>query len=249
MIRRFNFTERKRIDQSQVAVKIEDRDDGAPASFMAAFDLQGLDLPPDADVTIEAYSGRTALRFPWGKVKALTPPLDRRLVDLPTNPSFRVKVVAPDRSGALLAMANRVRPDRQKHRRSLVWVKREDLGQEVWRLQFAVPGEPTLLVNENIPGIDDVVHDGAFLGLVMPEVLRAMLVRALIVDEYDVEDEDGDWREVMNFVRGFYNEPLAPDQDMDERVICMEWIDGAVAAFAKRQFHARDRYAATLRQR
>ena len=102
-------------------------------------------------------------------------------------------------------------------------------------------------MNENIPGINEAVRrDGAFLGLVMPEVLRAMLVRALIVDSYDPADEGGDWGEVMQFVHGFYDEPLTPDQHTDERVRCMEWIDGAVAAFTKRRFHASDRYAATL---
>ena len=250
MIRRFNFTERKRIDQQRVAVKIEEKDSGATPAFTAELDLIGLDLPPDADVIVEAYSGRAAVRFPWGKVGALAPPLDRRLTDMPVNPSFRVKVVAPDGSGALLAMANRVRPHQEEHHGSLVWLKGEDLGKEVWRLQFAGTGAPTLLVNENIHGIGQaVLHDSAFRGLVMPEVLRVMLTMALIVDDYGPDDESGDWSELMMFVRGFYSDPLDPNRDGDERAARMDWIDAAVAAFARRHFHASDFYAAALGQR
>lgn len=250
MIRRFNFTERKRIDQQRVAVRIEERDDGAPPAFTAELNLDGLELPSDASVIIEAYSGRAALRFAWGEVGALAPPLDRRLVDMPVNPSFRVKVVTPDGSGVLLAMANRVRPHREQHHGSLVWLKGEDLGKEVWRLQFAGTGAPTLLVNENIHGIGEaVLHDNAFRGLVMPEVLRAMLTRALVVDNYAPDDEGGDWNELMQFVRGFHAEPLGPDGDGDEREARMDWIDAAVAAFTRRHFHASDFYAAALGQR
>lgn len=248
MKRRFNFTERKRIDQQKVAVDIEERQDGAAPAFTAEMDLSGLDLPPNADVVIEAYSGRAALRFPWGKVSALAPPLDRRLTDMPVNPSFRVKVVAPDGSGALLAMANRVRPHREESHGSLVWLKGEDLGKEVWRLQFAGTGAPTLLVNENIHGIGEAVrNDRAFRALVMPEVLRAMLMRALIVEGFDLDDEDGDWSELLHFVQGFHNEEVTSSEEENDRVARMEWIDRAVATFTRLHFHASDLYASTLR--
>ena len=249
MIRRFNFTERKRIDQQRVAVRIEERDDGAPPSFTAELHLGEMELPPAAEVIIEAYSGRSVIRFPWGTVSALAPPLDRRLVDMPVNPSFRVKVVAPDGSGVLLALANRVRPHREEQQGSFVWLKGEDLGKEVWRLQFAGTGAPTLLVNENIHGIGEaVLRDNAFRGLVMPEVLRAMLTRALIVEDYAPDDEGGDWNELMQFVRGLHPEPFRSDGG-DERQVRMDWIDSAVAAFTRRHFPASDFYQNALSQR
>ena len=248
MKRRFNFTERKRIDQQRIAVRIEERDDGGPPSFTADIDLGGLELPAAAKVIIEAYSGRAAKRFEWGPVGALAPPLDRRLTDMPVNPSFRVKVVAPDGSGELLAMANRVRPHREESHGSLVWLKGEDLEKEVWRLQFPGTGAPTLLVNNNIHGIGEAVRsDRAFRALVMPEVLRAMLTRALIVDGFDLDDDDGDWGELLRFVRGFHSEELAPSSD--DRTVRMEWIDQAVSAFTQRHFHASDLYASVLRTR
>lgn len=251
MIRRFNFTERKRIDQERVEIEVTEGADGGPASFNGALDFDGMELPADAPVTIEAYRGRMAMRFPWGAAGALTPPLDRRLVTIPDNPSFRVKVVAPDGSGILLAMANRIRPRKEESHGSLLWLKPSDaLGKEVWRLQFG-EGNPTLLINRSVPGIETAaLNDDAFHALVFPEVLRAVLVRALITDDADLDDEGGDWGGWLRFARSFHNEPLLSseggDDDRDAR---MTWIDAAVAAFTQKRFRASDVYEAALGRR
>ena len=249
MIRRFNFTERKRIEEERVQIEVVEPQGDGPASFLATLNFDGMELPPDAPVTLEAYRGRAAIRFPWGTVATPRPRLDRRLVNMPSNPSFRVKVVAPDGSGALLAMANRIRPKREEHHGSLIWLEaRDDLGKEVWRLEFG-DGNPTLLVNSGIAGIESTVQNNdAFRSLVMPEVLRAVLVRALIVEDEDMEDA-GDWNELLAFVRSFHDAPLAADTGDDERIARMAWIDAAVAAFTQRHFKASDLYAAALRGR
>lgn len=252
MIRRFNFTGRRRIEQERVAFEVTEGTDGGPSSFDATMlNLDGMGLPADAPVTIEAYRGRMAMRFPWGAVGALTPPLDRRLVSVPDNPSFRVKVVASDGSGLLLAMANRIRPRREERRGALLWLKPSDaLGKEVWRLEFG-DGNPTMLINQNVSGLDAAVQsDGAFRGLVFPEAMRAVLVRALIVDDADLEDDEGDWSEWLRFARSFHDESLLSGEDGDVgRAARMAWIDAAVAAFAQKQFRASDAYEAALGRR
>ena len=251
MIRRFNFTERKRIDQERVEIEVTEAADGGPASFNAEINFDGMGLPADAPVTIEAYRGRMAMRFPWGAAGALTPPLDRLLVTIPDNPSFRVKVVAPDGSGMLLAMANRIRPRREERHGSLLWLKPSDaLGKEVWRLQFG-EGNPTLLINRSVPGIETAaLSDDAFHALVFPEVLRAVLVRALITDDADLEDEGGDWGGWLRFARSFHNDPLLSSEEGDaDRDARMTWIDEAVAAFTQKRFRASDVYEAALGRR
>lgn len=249
MIRRFNFTERKRIEQERVEIEVTEAADGGPASFNAKINFDGMELPADALVTIEAYRGRMAMRFPWGKAGALTPHSDCRLVTIPDNPSFRVKVVAPDESGMLLAMANRIRPRREERHGSLLWLKPSDaLGKEVWRLEFG-DGNPTLLINQNVPGLDAAVrNDGAFRGLVLPEAMRAVLVRALVVDDADLEDEGGDWSGWLRFARSFHDAPLRSG-DYDERAARMMWINEAVAAFTQKHFRASDVYEAALGRR
>ncbi len=250
MIRRFNFTERKRIEQERVSIEMIEPRDGGTASFNAAINFEGMELPPNAPVTIEAYRGRAAIRFSWGTVSVARPPLDRLLVNIPDNPTFRVKVVAPDGSGALLAMADRIRPQREERHGALIQLDEADLGKEVWKLDCD-DGNPTLLVNRNIPGIEAVVqNDGAFRGLVMPEVLRAALLHALIVEDADWDDEEGECADLLGFVRSFYDAPPSPatlDGD-DDRRSKTEWVDAAVAAFTQKHFKASDAYAATLRQ-
>lgn len=248
MIRRFNFTERKRIDQERVEIEVTEAADGGPASFKAEINFDGMELPADAPVTIEAYRGRMAMRFPWGKAGALTPHSDCRLVTIPDNPSFRVKVVAPDESGMLLAMANRIRPRREERHGSLLWLKPSDaLGKEVWRLEFGDGSDPpTLLINRSVPGIETAaLSDDAFHALVFPEVLRAVLVRALITDDADLEDEEGDWSGWLRFARSFHDAPLRSGDD-DERA---KWIDKAVEAFTQKHFRASDIYAEALGRR
>ncbi len=243
MIRRFNFTERKRIEQERVELEVAEATDGESSSFNATLNFDGMGLPADAPVTIEAYRGRMAMRFPWGVVGALAPPLDRRLVNMPDNPSFRVKVVAADGSGALLAMANRIRPRKEERHGALIRLKQSDaLGKEVWRLEFG-DGNPTLLLNRNVRGIESAaLNDGAFRGLVFPEALRAVLIRALITEDADVEDDGGDWGEWLAFVRSFHDEPLLSDDG--GHAARMTWIDAAVAAFTQKRFRASDAYEA-----
>ena len=256
MKRRFNFTERHRIEQEHVTVKLNEAADGGVATFDAKLDLADITLPRDALVVIEAFRGRSIVTFPWGTVGNLRQPEDRRLTNMPGNPQFRIKVVAADGSGVLLAMANRIRPHREEHHGAFVWLEEShELGKEVWRLDFG-DGNPTLMINSTVGGIGAAVQkDGAFRGLVMPEVLRAMLVRAIIVDEADLDDDEGDWAQLMRFVRNFHDAPLPFEGSGDgalgrrESQEFLDWINEAVKAFTQKQFPATDFYADTLEGR
>ena len=241
MIRRLNYTQRKRIDQQRINIELHETDDDAPMSFSAELDLKDMRLPSNALVAVIAKRGQAAMRFDWGTVGNLVPPQDRQLTEIPSNPSFRVMVLAPDESGRLLALADRIKPKRGDAEQSLLWLKEEDLGKEVWRLDFA-DGNPTMLLNKNIPGISAAVReDEAFRSLVIPEVFRAILNRAIIIEECGI-DEEGSWSEWVGFVRNFYEEDFPDDESATEKA---DWIDGAVEAFTEQRFHASDQYTAT----
>lgn len=245
MIRRLNYTGRTRIEESCVTIAIEAQED-APPNFSATLDFSGMELPPTAQVIVEAYRGRAAQRFPWGTVEEPQSPSDTSLVSIPDNPLFRVKVLAPDNSGKLLALAKRIRPLQEERSGSLIWLKEEDLGQEVWRLDFT-DANPTLLVNSAVQGIREaVLKDGAFQSLVIPEVVRAVLVQALIIDDAEPEDAEGQWGEFLGFVRGFYSSsPPSPSDEEEEDArdnAKLQWINGAVEAFTETRFHARTAY-------
>ena len=245
MIRRFNYTQRRRIQQERISIELYEADENGTLAFSAELNLTSMGLPPDAPVFIIANRGSTAMRFDWGTVANPSRSQDCRLTDIPSNPSFRVMALAPDGSGRLLALAERIKPKRGESDASLLWLQEEDLGKEVWRLDFA-DANPTMLVNKNIPRISATVReDDTFRALIIPEVLRSILTRALIVEEYDLDDGEGSWSEWIGFVRSFYDVEFPTASDDSDDTTKAEWIEGAVEAFAAQRFHASDQYATT----
>ena len=244
MIRQFNYTQRKRIEQQQASIELHETDDGNPPTFSANLVLDDLRLPADARLVIVAMDGRAAMRFDWGTAGAPAPPADCRLTAVPYNPTFRVMALDADRK--ILALANSIRPKRAAGRESLLWLQEDDLGQEIWRLDFSNPGHPTLLVNRSIANISAAMRqDDHLRGLALPAALRALLIRALIVEDAVPDDDAGDWGSWLGFVDGFYDADY-PGLNADgqrERNEISAWIDGAVAAFTQEKFPARELYA------
>ena len=247
MIRRFNYTRRRRIEQWRVGIEVYDTEDAEGAWFNAVLDLEDMGLSPDARVIVEAKRERFSRRFDWGTVANPQLSTDSRLSGMPPNPSFRVMVVASDGSSRLLALADNIKPQRaDSAAESLLWMEEAELGKEVWRLDFGESDNPTMFVNRNIRGISETVRqDEAFRALVIPQVLRSILTRAVIVDECDPDDDIGRWSEWLRFVSEFHDEDLAaissdPESDAATRA---EWIEGAVKAFAEQRFHASDQYS------
>ena len=252
MIRRFNYTRRRRIEQWRVGVEIYDTDDPGGAWFSASLDLDDMELPIDARVTIEAKRSRVSQRFDWGTVEDPQPVDVAQLSGMPPNPSFRVMVVASDGSNRLLALADNIKPKQaDSGSESLLWMEEVELGKEVWRLEFGESDNPTMFVNSNIRGMSETARqDEAFRALVIPQVLRSILTRAVVVDDCDPDDDAGQWGEWLAFVREFCDEDLTTisgDSESDAEAK-LDWIDSAVRAFAEKKFHASDQYAATRGQ-
>jgi hypothetical protein len=140
MIKRVNFTGRRRIPRAKVDIEVYD---GTPRSFDATINLEELQLLPEAAVFLEATSrGSTVIkRFAFGEVGCIRPPEDRSLTEVEgENIFFTLKVVnLTDRR--LLGIAEHIRPQRAGKqtaagRRGILPVEPAELGQELWRLQF-----------------------------------------------------------------------------------------------------------------
>lgn len=224
------------------------------ATFDVLLDLTPLELPPDALVRVEAHRGRSAMRFDWGTVGQPDPPTIRRLDQVQFPPRFRVMVLAPDGSARILAMGDKLGPVWQDERTSLLEVEFTDLGMEVWRLKFDENGgSPVLEVNKDIENISHAIrHDEAFRSLVLPEVLRSILIRALIVEDENPDDneEGSNWRPWMTCVRDFFHEdyPQMSDDNIADQNAIEVWIDRAVAEFAEKRFRAKTFYEGVLQK-
>ena len=68
MIRRFNYTGRKKIPRTKVLIRLIQTADGLLA-FDATFNLEGLSLPGNAHIFIEAYRRAFFSAFPAARFK------------------------------------------------------------------------------------------------------------------------------------------------------------------------------------
>ena len=246
MIRRYNYTSRKAIPRSNVAVTLHE---GTPMSFDAEISLGGLDLPEDAELTLVANRNARAQRFTYGRVGDIRQPEDRTLTAIAGVPSFRLLVVESGGSGRLLAVAHRIAPRRAPDEnddgglQSLLWVREADIGDEVWRMDFAE--HPMLYLNRNIPGISEAVRsDEKFRSLIVPEAFRSILKRMTMVDKYDPEDADGQWADWVRIVQDFQPTPIPQtDGDDSENMEDIDvWIEETVALFVNDRFNAAEMY-------
>lgn len=236
MIRRFNYTGRRRIPRSRVRIRILER--GKRRHFDAELALDGLRLPRKASVFVEAYYRHAYRRFDFGTVGDPRSPADRSLDAIPArNPLFRVKVVRIEGSVArILAAADRVVPEHgereEEERLSLLPVEFEDLGDRVWTLDLESDW-PRLVLNRRFGSIREAARsDAAFLTLVYPEVLRAVLTRALAEGRFDPDSDDDDWGTMwLRFACRELARPHPPERPGRE---ADEWIEEAVNAFCRR---------------
>jgi hypothetical protein len=236
MIRHFNYTGRRKIPRSCVRIRVAEENERR--RFDAEFSLDGLGLPPEASLYVEAYYRAAYRRFNFGTVGDPRPPSERWLDMIPVRkPLFRVKVVlVEDGIARIVAAAHKVVPEESDRdedaRQSLLPVEYEDLGDRIWALDLDSDW-PRLRLNKRFEGIREAARSGPeFLTLVYPDIFRAILERALKEGRFDPDDDDDDWGTLwLRFACRELGRPRPPEE-RDGGV--SEWIDGAVNAFCVR---------------
>lgn len=242
MKRRLNYTGRKRITRDRVSIRMLESEADEPPRARARVDLAGFDFPADARVVIEAYTRSTGQRFDCGPLGSLQipEPLTLDEVDRGAAITFRVRVVDVARQrGRILGAAEKLRAlaadeEETPSGRSLLPIRADDLGEEMWRVDVGDAG-PELLVNARAPGLADRLrNDSQLQALILPAALRVVL-RELVVDAAEDEDHDAEeeWR--TKWLR-FCRESLGIDDDpakmeVEQRRV---WISDVVDAFCRR---------------
>jgi hypothetical protein len=176
------------------------------------------------------------MRFPFGRVGAIVPSEDRRLVEFEAADGvlFRVRVTsAAGRHGVMLAEADRIsarRPEEvEEYRTSLLPVRSCDLDQEVWRVDFN--DGPVLLINKSLDK-HAVANSHFFQSLVYPQAMREILTRILLLEDFPNREDHDDWRtQWLNFAESLPGVGETQEEDTDR---FEDWIDSAVASFARR---------------
>jgi len=239
MIRRFNYTGRKRIPRSKISLSLNAAS-GKTLAFDAVVDLDGLLLPGNATIYVEAYRRAYFRRFPCGTLSEPKFPKNRVLEGLDPDALvlFRVKVV--DKKGRILAVADRIVPRRteeeQGDKQCLLPVDFVDLGQSIWRLDLE--GDlPILQLNKGIENIREIARsDTFFLTLVYPEVVRQILFKIVVDEDFTDADADGedewmsDWLKfAIQMLGRKHLPPLGKSEPIKQEKL--KWIDDVVNAF------------------
>lgn len=243
---RLNYTGRKKINREDARFRLRPgAGTVAEATFDADLRLDRYKIPePDARVWVEAYHRTVRMRFDFGRVGLIVPQSDRRLTLFP-DPNvvlFRVKVTSEGAAehGKLLAEADGIKPRRpdQKDddRLPLLPVRQGLLGDELWRVDYTGEGEsPELVVNTAVEDWKTLARDPRFHPVVAPAALRLILTRLALV-ERAANHEDADhwhhkWWRFVTSLPGV-SPDFAIEEGTDAETIT-DWIDDAVAAFAK----------------
>ena len=234
MQRRLNSTGRMRITRDRVSMSLEEPSFGFPWAT-ATIKLDGLDLPHNAHVAIEAYYRSSSMRFPCGMVGSLSVPARMELTDIDRGGAirFRVLVIAADGSGQILASAEGLRPAQKgdgPDRQSLLPLRETDLGSELWKIEVDERNGPTLSVNNGIPGLAAEIRNSPLLqGIILPHAFRLILQKLPAAGE-DEEDEvwGADWRKFL--------QELGVDVEADDRDdpdVLEDWVESAVTKFCE----------------
>lgn len=243
MIRHFNRTGRARILREHVDLRLQPGRDGEPRIFNLSLSLGEYNFDLDARIRVEAAVSNVSQRWNFGTVGQFAPPPDheRRMTEVPPTARFRIFVVKNDASGLLLGAADGIAPTQDAS--SLLPIQESDeIGDEIWRLDFSSSaGEPLLLLNSNVDNISGIARsDATFRSLVMPDVLRSILLRAVIVDREDPDDDQSPWNLWFETARAVLPNRDVPNLSIDGASShdAADWIDDVVRAFAETRVKA-----------
>lgn len=260
MLRKFNYTDRKRIPKTCIQVKVSRANDPIP-SFDARFDLSSLSLPGHARIFLEAYHRSSYMRFDYGRISDVQVPSDRRLTDIEGNGEarFRLKIVDDSAEhGRVLAEADDISPldasAAAAGRNSILPVTDAELGDQIWRVNFNThDGRPELELNKSIEGVKRIAEsDDTFMALVYPSVIRQILQHILRNETVDLDGPADDWR--VQWLRYSCSLPgIFPPPDLDAEASDNldtrrdEWIEDVVAAFCSKH-KLLDAYARAIKR-
>lgn len=242
MLRRFNYTGRQKIKREDVPIALTGK--GPIRCFDINFaGLAAYQFPPHARVFVEAYQRTAYMRFSFGTVGELTlPPAHlRTLQEFEGSDKifFRVKVVDTSADSKLLGEADAILPltmeESEENKLPLLPVRTEDLGQEVWKLEFQenTQSRPILLINSKLADHTAIVRSTHFMALVWPAILREIFRYILQIQlEEPNSDDPEDWRAMwVRYGRTFLPTFDAPPAQPEE---AEAWISQVTSAFATR---------------
>jgi hypothetical protein len=202
--RTLNFTRRSRIELTWFNVQTVREGDDLKVQLLSFDHSQLPGLPPTASVVLNCFLGRLGqIRIECGTVSNLLTNTEKKFW-VGHHDSVRLSLLVRDVDGALpgkiLARSAEVPRFIGGGTRSLLVVKPENLGSQVWRLQIDEENGPELLINDRIRRSKDLVRSNDFASLVIPEIFRQ--ISEWVLQNYAQFEEPGSvghqWRQIVD---------------------------------------------------
>lgn len=241
MIRRLNYTDRKRIDKTTVSITI----DKAHSPRIVAADISAAlaasaGLPSDARIILEGYCRYHVERIPMGTVGAPVSKITARPLacadGIADRLRFNVKVVQKTGGpGLLKALAKSVPPVFINDLSLGLGILRtglKDLKNQIWQLHIDEDG-PILYLNEAIKGAQNAFRsDEVVVSLILPEILRQILLKVVFDDQgevvkFDAYEADA-WQRDWIMFAGSMGESV---ENLGEKADAEDWVSGCVSKF------------------
>jgi hypothetical protein len=239
MKRRFNYTGREKLTRDVIKISTN-KINGKSKSISVNINLDKTKYPITTKIYLDANHKFERKRFDFGTVSQIKIPEDLSVSDLAYSENLMFRLMLVDESGEhgrIIAHADRIRADEDAEKKPILPVRFEDLGQQIWKLDFTGDeGGPVLCVNSNIPAVENLVKtDSVFFMYVFPAAIREILTYMIFIDEVENQEEPpvtwhSDWLKYSKIV--LPNEPipnLEPGGREDDDVI--NWIDQVVEEF------------------
>ena len=174
MIRKFNYTGRKKISRDSVQITIYQNN--GTKNFSIIIDSLEDVFPDSSEVYLEAYFKTLTKRFHLGKIGDLNEPTDSSLEEFRYNDVifFRVKIVDERYTiGRIIGLADKIRPTNQKkipkNKISILYVNYvSNLGQRLFSMDFDEEDLPILNVNKKLKNCSELIRSDIFISTIYP---------------------------------------------------------------------------------
>jgi len=246
MLRNLNATNRKTISPQHYSLKLEKVAETSPPHFNLTLELESYKFSKSARICVEAWRGSISQRWNFGTVGGIEQgdKRFRKLKELSVSATFQIKVISTETPGLILGQTKSViRSCQPADNQSFLPIQYEDF-HEIWRLEHSnATDQPVLQLNTKLRDVEEQIGNPTSLLCltVLPAVLRAVLVRFLLIENFKFDETE---QEQVAYQWFDFSYKLVPydslltdlqenDDDEEKRVLLSEWIESVVDKFAQ----------------
>ena len=201
-------------------------------------------FPKTAKVVLDATcaGSEDVQRFEFGTIGRIVPKQELcfkdKLAEKDRNIIFTLKIIDTSEEIGRILGIGRISAGKAKtgipegKQGILPIVPSEDLGEELWRVKFDGNDHVFLLVNNTVDkGLPERFATNVTIrSLVFPAVVREILTKAFIENEFDPDDEGGGWQTNWTQFAKKFDSDISSVDTKEERE---EWIERVVDEFCK----------------